>query len=115
MTLKKRGLGRGLEALLAAVPVKDECIPAGPKVDTSRRAMEEVNADGMRSFSLDFQADSKQSPLFPINSPALDDQAEKALTLIKNIHSERMYLLEEAEILRKLISDFESIVRNDLL
>ncbi|MGZ8189750.1 MAG: hypothetical protein ACXWTS_00820 [Methylococcaceae bacterium] len=115
MTLKKRGLGRGLEALLADVPAKDDRIPSGVQMDPGTRAMQGGQVEEPRTLLLDFQTDPKQLPQISINTSVIDDQAEIALTLIKNIQRERMSLLEEAEILRKLISEFESMLSNGLL
>ncbi|TRW94421.1 hypothetical protein [Candidatus Methylobacter oryzae] len=92
MTLKKRGLGRGLEALLAEdfaneeiqLPIKREvgCVEAQPV------AVEE--------------------------SVEVNKQAAMVVAFFKEIQKEHHTLLEEAENLRKLIEDFESIIRADL-
>lgn len=95
MTLKKRGLGRGLEALLADDPAKNEQqrpqnrpVPEGK--DTGTAVTPEA-------------ADEKAG-----------DRSAMVIALFKNIQRENRILLEEAESLRQLIAEFESLVRSDL-
>ncbi|GAB6139583.1 hypothetical protein JCM14076_03120 [Methylosoma difficile] len=102
MTFKKRGLGRGLEALLAEVPVKDD------------------------SRIIEGQSEASQLPAVvgvvePITPapnitdlPALNQQAELTFALMKNIHRERLDVLVEAEALLALIDEFEQLVQNDI-
>ncbi|MGZ8190635.1 MAG: hypothetical protein ACXWTS_05330 [Methylococcaceae bacterium] len=106
MTLKKRGLGRGLEALLADVPVKEDL---SESVD---RAV--VDAESVHALAVDLQK-AEQLPHLSSNVATVDDQAEMAIALVKNIHRERLELLKEAEALKVLIDEFESIVHADLL
>ena len=106
MTLKKRGLGRGLEALLVDVGAKEE------------QLLPEIIA------SADFQ--SVEDEVLPV-PVAIDDRAAIAIQtgevdgrtamvveLFKSIQREHLVLLEEAEALRKIIEEFESIIRADL-
>lgn len=88
MNLKKRGLGRGLEALLADDSAKEETHQ--PTKDAS------------------------QSEILVEVTEEADKQTAILVALFKNIQKERLALQEEAEALRKLIEEFESIVRVDL-
>ena len=100
MTLKKRGLGRGLEALLVDVPVTDT--PVKPI---------QMNIEPIKPAE-------NMSPMLPLMSMAshrIDDEVIIALTLIKNIHQARVNLLAEAEQLKQLINEFERIVNTELL
>jgi len=88
MTFKKRGLGRGLEALLAEDSAKED----------KHRPVKDARQDEVRSTV----------------APAADDQTAVMVALFKNIQREHLVLLEEAEALRKMIEEFESIIRADL-
>jgi hypothetical protein len=90
MTFRKRGLGRGLEALLADDSAKD-------KTDRSQT--------GENQLSRDMAQDEVQE------AGEVDDRAAMVVALFKNIQKENRTLLEEAEALRKLITEFEAIVR----
>jgi hypothetical protein len=90
MTFRKRGLGRGLEALLADDSSKD-------KTDRSQT--------GENQLSRDMAQDEVQE------AGEVDDRAAMVVALFKNIQKENRTLLEEAEALRKLITEFEAIVR----
>lgn len=95
MNLKKRGLGRGLEALLADDSAKKETHPPQTKPSADNRS---VN-------------DEMQSK--PEIIEAVDGQAGMVVALFKNIQRENLLLLEEAEALKRLIEEFESILRAD--
>ena len=84
MTLRKRGLGRGLEALLVDVADKEEPVAVG---------------DGKKA---------------KMQTKAVDDRTAVVLELFKNLQREHLVLLEEAEALRKLVEEFELIVRANL-
>lgn len=88
MNLKKRGLGRGLEALLADDLDKEE--KHQPTKDVSQSEVQSVVAEESAR------------------------QTAMVVAFFKNIQRERLALQEEAETLRKLIEEFESIVRADL-
>ncbi len=88
MSLKKRGLGRGLEALLAEDSAKEE----------KHQPVKDV-----RQGETQFAAVAE-----------VDKQTAMVVTFFKSIQKEHQTLLEEAESLRKLIEEFESIVRADL-
>jgi hypothetical protein len=84
MTLRKSGLGRGLEALLADAHPKGE----------SAHPPEVASRDQMRSAYT-------------------SEQVGAMVGLIKNIQREHRSLLEEAEALKALMEEFESIIRAD--
>lgn len=85
MTLRKHGLGRGLEALLA-----DDSAKHQPTKDV------------------------RQGETQPVVAPEVDKQTAMVVAFFKNIQREHHTLLEEAESLRKLLEEFEAIVRADL-
>ncbi|MDO9170080.1 MAG: hypothetical protein Q7U18_13470 [Methylobacter sp.] len=95
MNLKKRGLGRGLEALLADDSAKKETHPPQTKPSADNRS---VN-------------DEMQSK--PEIIEAMDERAGMVVALFKNIQREKLVLQEEAEALKKMIEEFESILRAD--
>lgn len=88
MNLKKRGLGRGLEALLA-----DE--------SGQEQTHQPVSA-------------GRQEETRPAAAVELDKQTAMVVAFFKGIQKEHRTLLEEAEGLRKLIEDFEAMIRTDL-
>ncbi len=88
MTLRKRGLGRGLEALLVDVADKEEKHQPVP-----------VATDGSASGT---------------QAREVDGRTAMVVELFKSIQREHLVLLDEAEALRALIDEFESIVRADL-
>ncbi len=90
MNFKKRGLGRGLEALLVDVSVKEEkhqlqTLP----IDTLQRG-NHLSPDDMNS----------------------DELQNVAIELIETIQKENLNLLHEAEVLRTLIDEFEAMVHD---
>lgn len=89
MTFKKRGLGRGLEALLADDSVKED--KHQPTKNLSQNEIEST----------------------PIVVAEVDVRSAMVVELFKSIQREHLILLEEAEALKKLIEEFESIVRAD--
>lgn len=100
MPLKRRGLGRGLEALLAGVWVNDDGRP--------------VVSGEAPDVPVAFQASQEQSSL-AAHGAMPNDQTDMAMALIQNIHRERRKLLEEAEALKKLIDEFDLVVRANFL
>lgn len=88
MTFKKRGLGRGLEALLAEDSAKE---------DVSRPDKDRIQNDGRAVVS------------------ELEDRASVMVALLRDMQRERLALLEEAVALQKTIEEFESLIRMDLL
>ena len=90
MSLKKRGLGRGLEALLVDVDTKDA-------------------KHQSQILPIDILQPGKHPPPDEMNS---DELQELALALIETIQQENLNLLQEAEALRNLLDEFEVMVRN---
>lgn len=117
MTFRKRGLGRGLEALLADDSAKEE--KQQPQARRSgdyqsvgqneKKAMPAVIGDGMAST-----APPSMEARSGAQADEVGDRTAIVVALFKNIQRENLILLEEAEALRKLIEEFESIVRADL-
>lgn len=96
MTFRKRGLGRGLEALLADDSAKE-------KIHQSQAVQADENQPSKDAVQDEAQAIEE-----------VDDRAAMVVALFKNIQKENRTLLEEAEALRKLIAEFEAIVRASL-
>ena len=95
MILKKRGLGRGLEALLA-----DDSANREQHRSPVRQADDsDITTTGAKTEQVEAQT---------------EDRSAMVIALFKNIQKENRLLLEEAESLRQLIAEFESIVRADL-
>ncbi len=84
MVAAKRGLGRGLEALLVEVPVMAE---------TSQHI-----------FAIEQPQDSQNNPLLATDLRAFQDIAE-------NMQTENRLLLKEAEALKSFLDDFETMVQ----
>jgi ParB family chromosome partitioning protein len=139
MTSKKRGLGRGLEALLVDVPAKDDRENAAD-ISASMQEVERLKAQlsatvgkqelEQRREQLPTTAGkqeleqrreqlprAKQTPAAaekqqaPATADEIDSQAVIAAALIKNIQRENSHLLEEAESLISLLDEFELMVR----
>lgn len=96
MTLRKRGLGRGLEALLADDSAKDEKHQPKTEQSADYQAVKDVGPDEIQA------------------SDEVDSRTALVAALFKNIQREHLNLLEEAEALKKMIEEFEAIVRVDL-
>ncbi|MFZ2403793.1 MAG: hypothetical protein WAW41_01560 [Methylobacter sp.] len=96
MTFKKRGLGRGLEALLADDSAKEEKQQTKTGQSVDYRPAKEVSPDEIQTVG------------------TVDDRAAMVVALFKNIQKENQMLLEEAEALKKLIEEFEALIRADL-
>lgn len=139
MTSKKRGLGRGLEALLVDVPAKDDRENAAD-ISASMQEVERLKAQlsatigkqeleqrreqlptTARKQEVEQRREqlprAKQTPAAaekqqaPATADEIDSQAVIAAALIKNIQRENSYLLEEAESLISLLDEFELMVR----
>jgi len=89
MSLKKRGLGRGLEALLVDVSTKEE-------------------KHQQQTLPIDILQRGNHLPPDDINS---DELQKLAITIIETIQNEDLRLLQEAEALKMLIDEFEAMVR----
>jgi len=129
MTLKKRGLGRGLEALLVDVSAKEEkqqpkTLQSGDYQPAKDVSQEDIQAMSMASYdSMDETAPGSLATFPPSKedrsgsgavTKEVDGRMAMVVALFKNIQREQLILQEEAETLRKLIEEFESIVRADL-
>jgi hypothetical protein len=88
MNLKKRGLGRGLEALLAD--------------DSAGEQKQQPTTD------------VRQGEMQPAAVAEVDKQTAMVVAFFKEVQKEHRELLEEAEALKQMIEDFESIIRADL-
>jgi len=96
MTLKKRGLGRGLEALLVDVSSKEE-------------------KHHLQTLPIDILQRGNHLPSDDMNSDELkemDDPEAQTIVLIETIQRENLDLLQEAEGLRMLLDEFEAMVRH---
>jgi len=153
MTVKKRGLGRGLEALLVDVASKEEIHqpqsvqPADYQPDKGIVKDSAQSAPALSSDSLDtednrpgkselesrqeqqssviqgditlekqeLESNQAQRSVETVSLAAqVDDRAAIVVALFKNIQKEHLVLLEEAEALKKLIEEFEAMIRADL-
>ncbi|MEY3289121.1 MAG: hypothetical protein RLZZ419_1363 [Pseudomonadota bacterium] len=128
MTVKKRGLGRGLEALLVDVSVKGE-IPLQQTAQINNRqknnhlSTDNMSADELRLESVVAQKIAKNNttvvvdttselPEVSVIAKAMNDREAVTSALIKTIQKENRHLLQEAENLRQLINEFEAMVRH---
>jgi ParB family chromosome partitioning protein len=107
MTVKKRGLGRGLEALLVDVSTKGEIPPQQTTPINNRQknnhlSTNNINADELLPEPVVAQKIGK----------AMNDREAVTSALIKTIQKENRHLLQEAENLRQLINEFEAMVRH---
>jgi ParB family transcriptional regulator, chromosome partitioning protein len=142
MTIKKRGLGRGLEALLANVSTTEEkhqlqTLPINTLQKSIHLSPDDMNSDELTN------AVTMPDTLEPVvvrkiadnndemgagektwraarlaglqEVPAIikerDDREATAIALIETIQKENLKLVQEAEDLRKLIDEFEAMVR----
>ena len=102
MTINKRGLGRGLEALLGNVIPQEAQHLQYPPINEALENNNNFSRDTLRSIDKDhrpteYSTDLQDSPI-----------AREAL---ESIHQEKVNLLLEAEALIKLIDAFEIIAR----
>jgi len=145
MTLKKRGLGRGLEALLVDVSIKEEkqqlqTLPIDILHWGSYLPPGDMNSDELQELANSILAPETFEPIIvrkiaennyeivagqsrwlaarvaglqevPVIIKEIDDREAIAMALIETIHKENFNLLQEAEALRKMIDEFEAMVR----
>ncbi len=102
MTINKRGLGRGLEALLGNVIPQEAQHLQYPPINEALENNNKFSRNTLRSIDKDhrpteYSTDLQDSPI-----------AREAL---ESIHQEKVNLLFEAEALIKLIDAFEIIAR----
>jgi ParB family transcriptional regulator, chromosome partitioning protein len=146
MSLKKRGLGRGLEALLVDVSTKEEkqqlrTLP----IDIIQRGYhlphDDMNSDELQELANSITTPGTFEPVVvrrttennyeivagesrwraarlagfqevPVIIKEMDDREAMAMALIETIQKENFNLLQEAKGLRKLIDEFEAMVRH---
>ena len=89
MTIKNRGLGRGLEALLVNVP-------------TLKDAQEQVL----------IEVEHNESAINSTDNAAIQQETETAQIDAQANSKEVFHLLQEAESLRSLLIEFEEILLN---
>jgi|APCry1669189101_1035198.scaffolds.fasta_scaffold108693_1 hypothetical protein len=94
MAIKKRGLGRGLEALLVDVPVTE---------DNSEQ--QSSPSTGINSNETDILIEKLETPPF-----IEETNAQYANTLIDSLRKKNANLLHEAEALRTLIDELTQII-----
>ena len=145
MTLKKRGLGRGLEALLVNVSAKEEkhqlqTLPIDILQQGNHSPTDDISSDELQELANSITAPGTIEPVVvrkitennyeivtgesrwraarlaglqevPVIIKEVDDQEAMAIALIETIQKESLNLLQEAEALRKLIDEFEAMVR----
>ncbi len=112
MTINKRGLGRGLEALLGnAIPQEAQHLQY-PPINEALENNNNFSRDTLRSIDKDHRPTEYSTDLqdSPIARGALDDKSFINNTF-ESIHQEKVNLLFEAEALIKLIDEFEIIAR----
>ena len=102
MTINKRGLGRGLEALLGNVIPQEAQHLQYPPINETLENNNNFSRNTLRSIDKDhrpteYSTDLQDSPI-----------AREAL---ESINQEKVNLLFEAEALIKLIDEFEIIAR----
>ncbi|MDO9162404.1 MAG: hypothetical protein Q8N35_07195 [Methylococcaceae bacterium] len=135
MNLKKRGLGRGLEALLADGADKDE---HGLVVGSESESERHTESQGASNTGVGIKADTTASDLVAnelkkfqsvaensrkrvrqieelpnMQAASLDIGALSSVVrvLIEDVKRDNLVLLEEAERLLQLFDEFESIIR----
>ena len=145
MTINKRGLGRGLEALLANFYIQEEKHQQqNPPIDALQKIKHQspydMNSDEFQELTEGLPEPDTLEPVFvqnitvnnheieigenswrsarlaglqevPVTIKKMEGQEATAIALIKAIQQESLNLLQEAEGLRKLIAEFEAMVR----
>jgi len=130
MTVRKRGLSRGLEALLKfdSAEVEKQALkvhPFEPKTgkDPIESDSESLSPQALES-AIDLQNNGQKSrestsetqPPISMEHKAsvgieeVDTQSALVLALFEHIRKENLMLLEEAEALKRLIEEFELII-----
>lgn len=124
MTIKKRGLGRGLEALLANVSAKEEIArPQTSPINNPQKdqhlSPDTINSDKLIAEPVAVQKivenNAEIAPELqdvPVINKVMDEREAVATALIETIQQENRHLLQETEDLRKLIDEFEAMVRH---
>jgi ParB family chromosome partitioning protein len=146
MSLKKRGLGRGLEALLVDVSAKEEkhqlqTLPIDILQRGNHLPPDDINSDELQELAYSIIASDTVEPIVvrkitennyeilagesrwsaarlaglqevPVIIKEMDSREAMAIALIETIQKENLNLLQEAKSLRKLIDEFEAMVRH---
>ena len=125
MTVKKRGLGRGLEALLVDVSAKEEIllpqtVPINNRQKNNHLSTDNMNLDELQLEPVVAQKIAKNNTKVVVNpaseapviAKAMNDREAVTSALIKTIQKENRHLLQEAENLRQLLDEFEAMVRH---
>lgn len=146
MTIKKRGLGRGLEALLVDVSTKEEkhqqqTQPIDNYKKSNHLTHDDMNSEGLEEFTnAKTRADTIEQVVerktvennyeivagenrwsvagsaglqeIPVIIEEMYDREAIAAALIETIKKENLNLLQEANNLKKLIDEFEAMVRH---
>lgn len=130
MNLKKRGLGRGLEALLADGAGKDDhVLLVGSESESERHAESQgasntgiaIKATAAASdLVAKYQSVAENSrkrvrqleelPDMPTASSDVEALSSVVRMLIEDVKRDNLVLLEEAETLLRLFDEFESII-----
>jgi ParB family chromosome partitioning protein len=106
MSQKKRGLGRGLEVLLVDVPMQEQ------ESDLASTALASVDPSIQTPQKKNIKQPATQAR--PIDVPTTENQAESGTSILtNNIQRERQLLLQEADNLSQLISEFELMLRTE--
>ncbi len=145
MSFKKRGLGRGLEALLVDVSIKEEThqlrtLPIDFLQQGHHLTSDDMDTDELQVLANSITVPGTFEPVVvrkmaennyeivagesrwraarlaglqevPVIIKDMDDREAIATTLIETIQKESHNLLQEAENLKKLIDEFEVMIR----
>ena len=146
MSIKKRGLGRGLEALLVNVSTKEEkhqlrTLPIDILQKSNHLPHDDMNSDELQELTNAITMPDTFEPVVvrkiaennyeivagenrwraarlaglqevPVIIEEINDREAIAISLIETIQKENLNLLQEAIGLRKLIDEFEAMVRH---
>jgi ParB family chromosome partitioning protein len=145
MTINKRGLGRGLEALLANFSTQEEkhqlqTLPIDALQKSKQQSPDDMNSDELQELTEGLSEPDALKPVVvqkitantyeivggenswraalstglqevPVHIKDVDEREAIAIALIETIQQESLNLLQEAKGLRKLIDEFEEMVR----
>jgi hypothetical protein len=104
MNIKKRGLGRGLEALLVNVSDKEEA----PTIDILQPSHEQASSE------IEYEMPITRASFDPLQQESTSFAKmhyPDVLALIESLKKERLNLLQEVESLKQLINDFDTMIR----
>ena len=146
MTIKKRGLGRGLEALLVDVSTKEErhqlqTMPIDNLKKSNHLPHDDINSEDSQELTDAITMLGTVEPVVerkiaendykivagenhwraaqlaglqevPVIIKEINDREAIAIELIETIQKEKLNLLQEAKSLKKLMDEFEALVRH---